>query len=384
MLMIERKNAFKILHEASNVVSVNQPGDKGVRIQTYGGRMSVRARRDGVDVELRQCVTGDDIGPVVVDPNRLKKVVKAKSKKEDSEVMLSVNDKSVVVSADGMAISVSVAEDQLTPPLIGEAEWSAIVVRAVDEFRADDLVEVLEYVLRAAAKDDYRTNLNIVTFEKLGGVVTTDGHRLAKVDGKEILGKVMISTEAAEILARLVKMVSPEVVFMCVSEDKEDDSGSHIPNLVRFYAGMENGLYFRLDTKEPDVITPQYKHVIPDNDGKWSFKISGEKLRTAVEKMISVIDGLNGIGIETEECGDLVTLSHVDMDGQRTAIKIEAMETVCDGKVSLNPKYLLDAIKTGASSDVVFQAGEAADPVKILVDLDCGAQALGVVMPTLL
>lgn len=223
---------------------------------------------------------------------------------------------------------------------------------------AQELYEIVDFVIRAMSPDLYRPHLHGMLFSPLD-VVATDGHRLHKVEGPPQWqgDPVLLNGFAMMALHRQLKSMGrkSETVWLTAS-------GGH----ARFSSPLPT---WDLVTCPVDERFPPYDKVIP-NYTKHHVNADAAELLKAVELVMSVRE--EGDCVQITANGKL-TVS----DGEDVAVEVPSRQEI-EHEVTLgfHGRYLVDAL-TGAGPSVNLKFNGFSDGMLV----EPQRKHLAVVMP---
>jgi DNA polymerase-3 subunit beta len=228
------------------------------------------------------------------------------------------------------------------------------------------------------SSDETRPHLSSALFEWEGDrvrMVTTDGHRLSKMDavvpGRHGSSSMLIPLKGVNELRRLCDEVSSK---------REGDGEPEIRLLVSGPNAFFELPGFQFSVKLVDAQFPPYQQVVPEQHGT-RVKVP----RTATAEALNAVsvaasDRTGGVKLsltkgkvrfesESPESGEGFDELAVDFDG-------------ADLTVGFNARYFLDVLKAISTDDVEIGLGGELDPAVIRpVSEDGGMEYLAVIMP---
>jgi DNA polymerase-3 subunit beta len=237
------------------------------------------------------------------------------------------------------------------------------------EFPADTLARLIESTHFAVSTDETRLHLSSALFEvekDLLRMVSTDGHRLAKMEvkcsGVTPIETMLIPrkgvTELQKLLGNTDKvLLRKEGLLLFVSFD--DD--------------------ITFTVKLVDAQFPPYQQVIPT--GSTDVMVVKRAALAAALKAVAISASNRTGGVKLSLNGEklLIETESPEAGSGRDELAITREQTVTR-ETGLNAKYLLDAIGASDSTDASIGFGEMLDPVLITDDSEAGS-FLGVIMP---
>lgn len=232
------------------------------------------------------------------------------------------------------------------PELEGEKVVSFRIV-------AEDFKAGLSQVMMAASSDMTRPALTGVYFNTFEGglyVAATDGYRLAE---RKLADKV-----EAEVSA-IVPAGSLQEVMRSLSDEMEEVEVLFDETQVRFRLdGIE------VTSKLVDGSFPDYRQLIPKES---EVKVElGKSELVRVTKLAALFAREVGgsvvcsASVENEAFAVAAVANELGENSSEITTKVEA-----DGKVTLNSRFLLDALNAIVENEVIFRFANRLDPVVI-------------------
>ncbi len=277
-------------------------------------------------------------------------------------VEIKVNDDKVVIKAGGYSSTIngSPADDFPELPEIDETK--------VVKFRmgVDDFKEGLSQVLVATSNDTTRPALTGVyfnTFENGLYLAATDGYRLAE---RKFIDKV-----ESEVVA-IVPTPSLQEVLRSLSDEVEEIEMWFDETQVRFRLGD-----IEVTSKLIDGSFPDYRQLIPKATDIQAELKREELIRITKLAALFAKEVGGSIVCETSvEKGEFAVASVANELGENSStIRTEVNE---DGRVTLNSRFLLDALNV-LNGDVEFGFSNRLDPVVLRTKKEPGY--VHIVMP---
>lgn len=262
------------------------------------------------------------------------------------------------------------------PPLPQPAEGSPTLALAVDV-----LSELIQKTHFSISTDETRAHLNSALFEWDGDtvrMVTTDGHRLSKVDvkvsGRQASATMLIPLKAIQELRRL-----------CDEMLAEGGGGDKKPELLITQSGSSaffQGAGTTFSVKLVDAQFPPYSQVIPANSDKVvraprnAFADALKAVSVAASERtggvkLSLANGSMRITSESPESGDGFDELPVEYSGPNMSI-------------GFNAKYFLDVLAAVGDEEVAIGLSGELDPAVLRpagATTTSDRQFLSVIMP---
>ena len=217
------------------------------------------------------------------------------------------------------------------------------------ELPARDLKKALQQVLIAASSDDTRpilTGVYIHTHEGFLYLVTTDSYRLSE---KKLLKtaeaiSLVVPSSALNDLLRLLGDTAEAVLVTCDAQQ------------VVFKVG-ESELVSRLI----DGTYPDYRKLIPKSFNNSAEVAKDDFVNIAKVSSLFARESAGSITIKTAEADKSVTIKSVASQLGENTSHINA-EVSGDGDVTLNSKYLLDALAVMPVKKLTFSFNGKVEP----------------------
>ncbi len=261
-------------------------------------------------------------------------------------ITISAKDTKVTISAGkySSVINGALADDFPELPEINESQ-AVTFKMSVEDFKNG-----LNQVIIASSNDLTRPALTGVYFNTYDGVLAvaaTDGYRLAE---KKIINKV-----ESEVVA-IVPTTSLQEVMRSISDDMEEIEFSFNEDLVRFRLGE-----VEIISKLIDASFPDYLKLIPkENDIKIVLK--RDELMRVTKLAALFAKGVGGsIVCETKGENEFLVKSVANEFGENDS-KIETPVNK-EGKVTLNSRFLMDALNVMDEDEICFDFAGHLAPV---------------------
>lgn len=278
-------------------------------------------------------------------------------------VELSAKDDKVTIKAGGYSSTINGASAEEFPEL-PEIDDSKVV-----KFRmgAEDFKAGLSQVTIAASNDMTRPALTGVYFNTFEGglyLAATDGYRLAE---RKLIDKI-----EAEVMA-IVPSTSLQEVLRSLGDDVDEIEMWFDETQVRFRLGE-----IEITSKLIDGSFPDYRQLIPKTT-EISLEVKRDEL-TRVTKLAALFAKEVGGSIvcQTSQENSTLTIASVanELGENNSEIKTDVNE---DGKVTLNSRFLLDALNVLGGNTVVFGFSNKLDPAVLKNPKDSGY--IHIIMP---
>ena len=262
-------------------------------------------------------------------------------------IKMSVSGEKLTVSAGKYKSTINgiLADDYPELPTIDEEKAVAFKI-PVDIFK-----ESVNQVIIASSNDMTRPALTGVFFNTSDGalyIAATDGYRLAD--------KKFVENVKSEIKA-IVPTPALREVLSSLSDDMEDIEVKIIDTQIRFRMGE-----IEITSKLIDASFPDYRQLIPHDIKSKVVLNKAELIRMTKVAALFARESGGSVVCEAKKDEGSFSVSAVASEiGENTA----AMETEVktDGKVTLNSRYLLDAINATVDDEIEFDFSGKLAPV---------------------
>mgnify|MGYP003667841563 CR=1 FL=1 len=199
--------------------------------------------------------------------------------------------------------------------------------------------------------------------------VTTDGHRLSKVerqvvtaDFDRVARKALLHSHGADLLQRICEGADPSVGVSFAGRD--------------IVFASDNA---RLRVRQIDETFPDYARVIPDDRGDVVLSMPVADLTSAMRRVMALSAGKDvTLKMLASEGTVAMSMSHGFMGDALEEVEAPAC-TVKRGAIGFNPRYLLDACRALGTDTVQIEASDEFSPCVVTSDEDPGA--IYIVMP---
>jgi len=331
-LQVTQENLSKALNSVARVASSRNtlPILSNVLLKTENNRLSIAATN--LDIAITHYVGGKiEKDGVTTAPARL--MQDFVSNLPDSVLQLETNDNKLHITTDKYQSTINgmPAEDfPVMPAIKSDNLW---------KLPAKDLKKVLQQVVFSASNDDARPVLTGVYFYTEGGTVTaaaTDSYRLAECrvgKSKQPINFLVPASAAADLLR-------------IISDDDKDVAITHDDQQVLFQAGDVSLVARLIEGNYPD-----YKKLIPTKFSTSAKLSRADFINIAKISSLFARESAGSITIKAED--KKVSINSIASQiGENTATA-DAVVTGA-GEVTLNSRYLIDALNAFASEEVEF------------------------------
>lgn len=333
-LQVTQENLAKALNTVARVAHSRGtlPILSNVLLKTSGGRLSIAATN--LDIGITHFV-GSKIekeGAITVPARLMQDFV---SSLPDSVLDLELTDNKLHIKTDQYQSSINginADEFPVMPAISKGTSWKV---------PARDFKKALQQVVLAASSDDARPVLTGVYFHSSGGeiyVVATDSYRLAESS----LGK------SKETVSFLVPASAAADLLRIIGDNEKEVSVTHDDQQVLFEVG-DVSLVARLIEGN----YPEYRKLIP------AKFVTTAKMKRAdfinITKVSSLFarESAGSITIKADnESGKVSINSIASQLGENTAMADAVIKG--EGEVTLNSRYLIDALNAFSGEDIEF------------------------------
>lgn len=262
----------------------------------------------------------------------------------------------VKLSAEGTKVTITsgkyssvingaLADDFPELPEINE-EKAVVFKMGVDEFKTG-----LTSVMVASSNDTARpalTGIYFHTANKTLSVAATDGYRLAE--------KKLIKDVQSEISV-LVPSNSLQEVLRAISDDMEEIEISFNEDLVRFRLGE-----IEIISKLIDASFPDYERLIP-KDSNINLVLNRDEV-IRITKLASIFSrSVNGAIICETRKPNIFAIKAVASELGENESTIEIPEVEVEGRLSVNARFLADAVNALSSKEINFDFSNRMTPI---------------------
>ena len=241
-------------------------------------------------------------------------------------------------------INGSPADDFPELPEINEKN-AVIFKMGIDEFKTG-----ISEVIIASSSDLTRPALTGIYFntnDKTLAIAATDGYRLAE--------KKLIKNVQSEI-GVIVPTTTLQEVLRAISDDMEEVEISFNDDLVRFRLGE-----IEVVSKLIDASFPDYRRLIP-KDNNIKLELSRDELVRVTKLAALFARTVNGSIVCEAKKPDIFSVKSVASELGENDSTIEAVVEE-EGKVTLNSRFLTDALNALDSKDITFEFSAHVTPV---------------------
>lgn len=331
-LQVTQENLAKALNTVARVANTRNtlPILANVLLQTAGNRLSISATNLDIGITHRIGSKIEKNGSITV-PARLMQDFIASL--PEGILKLELTDNKLHITTDQYKSSINgIAADDfpVMPAISAGSTWKA---------SANELKKALAQIVFAASADDARPVLTGVYFHSLGGeviAVATDSYRLAE----RKLGKNKAS------VGFLVPATAAQDLLRIISDADKEITVTHDDQQVLFQVGDISLVARLIEGNYPD-----YRKLIP---AKFSTVAKLARADFLNITKVSALFAREAAGSITIKVGDkTVSINAIASQlGENTAAASAAVKG--SGEVTLNSRYLMDALNAFAGESIEF------------------------------
>jgi len=247
--------------------------------------------------------------------------------------------------------------DLPTMPIEDFPEIASTEYTAEFTIPAFELHRVIDLTSKSQSNEETRYYLNGTYLHHNKGRmrgVSTDGHRLAQIDGPEVAefpGVIIPSKTCSEV----IKLLDAGDVTIAISDTK-----------IRFTTGKTVFV-----SKVIDGTFPAYERVIPANNGNHVVADAG-LIKAASDRVAAIADNrTNGVRVQVSD--GAMRLSVQTSAGTASEDEVEVDHDGAAIDTGFNSKYLAEVLTNCKGQDVRLEFGTSSDPVIIRPMDDDGA-----------
>ena len=265
---------------------------------------------------------------------------------KDEKVKIVVKDTKVTISAGKYTSTINGTMADDFPELPEISEKNAVIFKmGVEDFKTG-----VSEVIIASSNDLTRPALTGVYFntnDKTLAIAATDGYRLAE--------KKLIKDVQSEINV-IVPTNSLQEVLRAINDEMEEIEISFNDDLVRFRLGE-----IEIISKLIDASFPDYKRLIP-KDNNIKLELNREEVTRVTRLAALFARNVSGsIICESKKPNTFSVKSVASELGENDSI-IET-EVTEEGKVTLNSRFLMDALNVLAEKNIIFEFSNHISPI---------------------
>jgi DNA polymerase-3 subunit beta len=281
-------------------------------------------------------------------------------------------DKTVELSLDKEKLKVKSGKTKYNIPTISTEDFPVFteMPEKTLSVMAHQIVNGLEKTIYASSKErDTLKGIFIETFSNEIRFVATDGHRLA-------LNKIELEEEP-----NTIGVIIPEKAALIVKSILKESEEELIDIATNGNSLFLRGENFIFETRILDYAFPNYKEIIDNfiNSIEYQLIIKKDELEETIRRIaIADEDTIKRVVIEVKNDKMIVRLP-IDHE-TKAEEEIELQEnTEIETKVAFNSEYILDAIRSKDTEEIIFKFKDNNSPA-IVLNQDNTSQ-IDIVMP---
>jgi DNA polymerase-3 subunit beta len=342
-LQVTQANLAKALNTVARIANSRNPLPilSNVLLKTENNRLSIAATN--LDIGITHFI-GSKIqkeGAITVPARLMQDFV---SSLPDSVLNLELTENKLHISTDQYQSTINgiVADDFPVMPAIKEGvTWKS---------PAGEFKKALARTVFAASADDARPVLNGVYFHSSGGrgvVVATDSYRLAE----NKLGRV------ARAITFLVPASAAQDLLRIIADTDKEVSVTHDDQQVLFSVGDVSLVARLIEGNYPD-----YRKLIPTKFSTVAKLAKADFLNITKVSSLFARESAGSITIKADKDDNSVSINAIASQlGENTAKA--AAKITGGGDITLNSRYLIDALNAFSSEDVEFCFNGKLEPI---------------------
>lgn len=342
-LQVAQTNLAKALNTVSRVANSRNtlPILSNVLLRAENNRLSIAATN--LDIGITHFI-GSKIsqeGAITVPARLMQDFI---SSLPDSILNLELSDNKLHINNDQYQSTINgiVADDFPVMPAIKEG--------AVWKVPAGDFKKALSQVVFAASADDARPVLGGVYFHSVGGqaiAVATDSYRLAEAK----MGKT------AKAVSFLIPFTAAQDLLRIVNDSDKQVVVTHDDQQAQFQVGDVDLVARLIEGNYPD-----YRKLIPTKFATVAKLARADLLNIAKVSSLFARESAGSITLKADKDDKTVSINAIASQlGENTA-KADAKVTG-GGEVTLNSRYLIDALGAFSAEDVEFCFNGKLEPI---------------------
>ena len=344
-LQVTQENLNRALNAVARVANTRGtlPILANVLIKTSSNRLSISATN--LDIAITQFIGAkvSEEGSITVPARLMQDFVNSLP---DGVIELDLQATKLHVTTDQYKSVVNgiVADDfPVMPAIEGGSEWT---------IKSGDFKKALQQVAFAASSDETRpvlTGVLLRTFEGSLHMAATDSYRLAErqlgVNDQDI--KLLIPASAMHDLLRVI------------GDEDQDLHITHDEQQVLFQIGDVELVTRLVDGKYPD-----YRKLIPNKFATQATLKRSDLVNVTKVSSLFARESAGSVTIEIDDKNNQLSIRSVASQlGENTATADAKVKG--SGSITLNSRYLLDALNAFSSDEVVFSFNGKLEPTLI-------------------
>ncbi len=262
------------------------------------------------------------------------------------KVKIASKDTKITISAGKYTSTINGTPADDFPELPEINEKNAVIFKmSVDDFKTG-----ISEVAIASSNDLTRPALTGIYFntnDKTLAIAATDGYRLAE--------KKLIKDVKSEISV-IVPTNSLQEVLRAINDEMEEIEISFNDDLVRFRLGE-----IEVISKLIDASFPDYRRLIP-KDNNIKLELNREEVTRVTRLAALFARNVNGSIVCESKKPNLFSVKSVasELGENDSSIETDVNE---EGKVTLNSRFLMDALNVLEDKDIIFEFSNHVSPI---------------------
>ena len=262
------------------------------------------------------------------------------------KVKIASKDTKITISAGKYTSTINGTPADDFPELPEINEKNAVIFKmSVDDFKTG-----ISEVAIASSNDLTRPALTGIYFntnDKTLAIAATDGYRLAE--------KKLIKDVKSEISV-IVPTNSLQEVLRAINDEMEEIEISFNDDLVRFRLGE-----IEVISKLIDASFPDYRRLIP-KDNNIKLELNREEVTRVTRLAALFARNVNGSIVCESKKPNLFSVKSVasELGENDSSIETDVNE---EGKVTLNSRFLMDALNVLEDKDIIFEFSNLVTPI---------------------
>lgn len=343
-IQVTQENLSRALNNVAKVASSRNtlPILANVLIKTVGNRVSVSATNLNIAITSYLGSKVEKEGAITVPARLMQDFV---SNLPSGVVELALEETKLHISTDKHKSTINgiQAEDYPIMPQIKDGvKWS---------INPKQLKTALNQVVIAASSDDARPILTGVNFHTSGGrliAVATDGYRLAEIKTINTKNEINLTVPATAI-QDLLRVIGEDEEVVVTSDDQQ----------IHFKAGD-----IELTTRLIEGTYPDYKKLIPKTLATTATLERNEFANIAKISSLFARETAGSVVLGADDKKNQVIISSIASQyGENTAAADAKVKGI--GNITLNSRYINDALSTIDANEVFIGFNGKLDPVII-------------------
>ncbi len=336
-LTVTQQNLSKALNIVSRVANIKTQMTilDNILLRTEGNRLLVAS----TNLEI---ATTERIGAKIIKPGDItiptKIVTDFINNLPDGVISLKVENNHLIIKSENYNSTINgIAADEFPElPTINESTAIKYIIST------DDFKHAVNQVIISVSVDNSRPTLTGVLWQSNDGIlslVSTDGYRLSE--------KKLMKTESE--ISTIVPALTMQEVIRAISESDEEIEVLFSSTQVRFRVGETEIISQLIEGNFPD-----YKQLIPKDDDIIVKIDRANFIQIAKISSLFAIHSSSGVTISVDEKSNEFTLKSIASEIGENISEAKA-DVKGTGKITLNSKYLIDALNVTSGEEIIFE-----------------------------